>query len=79
MTYEGCDGDAVGVTTVEVLEVCDTSQADDGVDEGRLLWTAVHIVGECDLNGPVEPMIAVDGLGSFSSLLAVWRRESFGL
>ena len=65
MTYEGCDGDAVGGTTIEVLEVCDTSEADDGVNEGQLLWNAIHIAGECDLpvNGPVEPI--VDRLSSY--------------
>jgi len=49
---EGCDGDAIGGTAVEVLVVRDTGEADDGVDEGRLLWTSVHSVGICDLNGP---------------------------
>ena len=79
ITYEGCDGDAVRGTAVEILEVCDTGEADDGVDERRLLWAAIHIVGVCDLNGPVGPMIAGNKLGTFGGLLAVWGRESFGL
>ena len=53
--------------------MCDTGQADDGVDERRLLWSAVHSIGVCDLNGPAGPMIAVDRLCSFGGLLSVWR------
>ena len=79
MTYEGCDGDAVGGSTVKVLVMCDTGQVSDSVDEGWLLWSTVHSIGICDLNGPVEPMIAVDRLGSFGGLLGIWGREGFGL
>ena len=79
MTDGGCDGDAVRGTAVEVLAVCDTGQADGGVDESWLLWSTVHSVGICDLNGPVEPMIAVNGLRSFGGLLGIWGREGFRL
>lgn len=79
MTYEWCDRDAVRGTAIEIFGVCDTGEADDGVGEGLLLWSAVHSIGVCDMNGPVEPMIATDKLGSFGGLQAVWRRENFGL
>ena len=53
--------------------MCDTGEAGGGVYKRQLLWSAVNSGGVRDLNGPVEPMIAADELGSFGGLLAIWR------
>lgn len=56
-TDQGCDRNAIRSTAIQVLEMADACQADDGVDKVGLLGPAVHEVGVRDLDGPREPMV----------------------
>lgn len=56
-----------------------TSKIDDGVDERRLLWAAVHQVGVCYLDRSASSVIRRDGLCALGRLLSIGGRESFRL
>jgi hypothetical protein len=59
-TNEGCNGNAVRSTAVQVFVVFDTSKIDDSIDERRLLGATVHQIRVRNLHRPSSSVVARD-------------------
>lgn len=77
ITYKWGDRDAVGGPPIQILEMVDSGETNNGVNKCRLLRSAVHGVGIGNLNGSRKSMVRGDRLSTFCSLLTIWSRERF--